>query len=246
MNLSLLRLKKYFRSKKIFEVVKKQIYVRRLASFALASILIPLNVLSVSGEALINNKVDENNKVVLKMDTTSPSIISDTKGGNSITPGESKIERESREAAEAKAQAAALKAKAQRETISRERRVYADPSDFNTIYQGAEARYGVNAIILRAIHIAETGGSGSTNRVNTSGSGAQGPMQFLPSTWRRHAVDGNNDGISDINNVSDAIYTAAAYLKACGYPDVKKALWGYNPSSSYYNKVMGIARSLGY
>ncbi len=162
-----------------------------------------------------------------------------------IIPGESATQKEIREKVEAEA-AEKLKilAEAKKRNVTRYiKRVYVDPSNFDGIYQSAGIAYGVDPALLKAIHCVETGCSGSTSRANISG--ATGPMQFLPSTFNRHGVDGNNDGIKDICNVEDAIYSAAAYLKACGYPNLKKALWGYNPSSSYYTKVMNIAQSFG-
>ncbi len=181
-----------------------------------------------------------------------------------IQPGESieqKITREKAEAdakakadadsrTKAKAEAARIAAEkaaqAQRNVVARESqtRVVADPSNFDEIYAAAGAAYGVDPRILKAVHTVETGRSGST--AVTSYANAQGPMQFLPSTWRSYGVDGNGDGRADITNVSDAIFAAAKYLKACGYPDVKKALWGYNPSQAYYNKVMNVAHSFGF
>ncbi len=163
-----------------------------------------------------------------------------------IIPGESITQKEVREKAEAEAKAQAeleKKKKSRFVKASIVARVYIDPSDFNDIYQAAANQFGVDANLLKAIHYVETGCSGSTSR--SSYTGATGPMQFLPSTFRRHSVDGNNDGTKDINNVEDAIFSAAAYLKACGYPDVKKALWGYNPSTFYYNKVISVAKTFG-
>jgi hypothetical protein len=167
-----------------------------------------------------------------------------------IRPGESVVQREEREKAEAEAKARLARAEKvlaeasrNRTVVTRERRVYSDPSTFDSIYIAAGNVYGVDPLLLRAIHQVETGGSGSTTR--TSYMGATGPMQFLPSTWRRYGVDGNGDGYADIYNVEDAIFSAANYLRACGYPDIRKALWGYNPSNPYYNKVVNIARSYG-
>lgn len=186
-------------------------------------------------------------ELALASDSSNVLVVKST--ASTIKPGDSVAQREE-SAKQAAIQAAKLAeankiaaASISRETISRERRVYNDPSDFDTIYQKAGSAFGVDWRLLKAIHKVETGSSGSTLRSNPSG--ATGPMQFLPSTFRRHGVDGNGDGIKDIGNVEDAIFSAAAYLRACGYPDVKKALWGYNPSTSYFNKVMGIARSYG-
>lgn len=218
--------------------------VNKLASMALLLTIVPVSLISLSDEqatATMNSN--------LKLTLDSPSVLTiDSKIPN-IVIGESSVDKETRVKAEQAAQAVkeradeeAKKLAEKRNTISREYRKYSDPSNFDQIYLDAASTYGVDAKILKAIHIVETGASGSTSR--SSYAGATGPMQFLPSTWKRNGVDGNGDGIADITNVVDAIHAAARYLKVCGYPDVKKALWGYNPSTSYYNKVMNIAQNL--
>lgn len=227
---------------------------KQLNKFALnrfTSIFLLVLMLPVTLPAIKTSENANSSKVNIKLALNSPSVLASNKGNNNIVPGESKNDKEIREKAEETAKTEAVKtaqakaaAEASRNTVSREKRVYNDPSSFDGIYAAAGSAYGVDARILKAIHIVETGASGSTSRANPSG--AQGPMQFLPSTWKRHAVDGNGDGNADINNVNDAIFTAAAYLKACGYPNVQKALWGYNPSTSYYNKVMSLAKSFGF
>ncbi len=226
--------------------IQKELFVRRIASFALLAAAIPVNVLPITS-AHEQNALDSTN---IKLATTTPFVLANETKTSSIVPGESKVDREVREKSEAKAkaraeaQAKADAEKASRDTVSRERRVYNDPSNFDEIYQKASwYAGGIDPRLLKAVHQVETGGSGSTNR--QSYAGAQGPMQFLPSTWRHYGVDGNGDGYADINNVEDAIFTAAAYLKACGYPDIQKALWGYNPSTAYYNKVISYAHSYG-
>src|ERR1700716_510908 len=45
---------------------------------------------------------------------------------------------------------------------------------------------------------------------------AMGPMQFLPGTWARYAVDGDGDGIADPQNLFDSTLTAARYLCSGG------------------------------
>ena len=185
--------------------------------------------------------------VSVKLDVTSPRLVDSNIKTNTIVLGESAVDKAAREKADAEAKAkadAAAAAIAKQKADALAKMNVPDPADFNTLYQQAGAAYGVDPKILKAIHIVETGASGSTGLANHSGSGASGPMQFLPSTFRAHAVDGNGDGKTDISNVSDAIYTAAAYLKACGYPNLKQALWGYNPSVSYFNKVTRIADSV--
>lgn len=191
---------------------------------------------------------ENQNAAQIMLSTKDANLFADQGNLIQIVPGESVSQKEERAKAEVVAKAAqdaiAAALAKQRNTVAREYRIYADPTSFNDIYASAGSQFGVDPAILKAIHVAETGASGSTMRSNPSG--ATGPMQFLPSTFRRHAVDGNGDGVKDIGNVQDAIYTAAAYLRACGYPNVKKALWGYNPSASYYNHVLNIARSFGF
>ena len=235
------------RIQKLLSNVSKKlnnVMLNRLTSVALLLAMFPATLVSTTS----NNSQNTTFSTKIKLNLDLPTVLASDSSSSVIVPGESQTEREARIAAEEETKkqeaAKALALAAARNTVSRDYRVYTDPSNFDEIYARAESAYGVDASILKAIHIVETGASGSTSRTNSSG--ATGPMQFLPSTWKNHAVDGNNDGIKDINNVEDAIFSAAAYLKACGFPDVKKALWGYNPSTSYYNKVISIARSLGY
>lgn len=201
----------------------------------------------------------------LVLDSNSANLVAIDKSISEIKPGDSKVQVEDRQKAEAAAKAkadalAAARAKAeqqasvQRAVISRESRTLASSApveqnvDLESLYARAGSAYGVAPQILKAIHLVETGGD--TYTTARSNSGATGPMQFLPSTFRAHAVDGNNDGHADIMNVEDAVYTAAEYLKACGYdgtPEgIRKAILGYNHSTSYYNRVISIAHSLGF
>ncbi|CAM4003035.1 lytic transglycosylase domain-containing protein [Kibdelosporangium persicum] len=72
---------------------------------------------------------------------------------------------------------------------------------------------------------------------------AVGPMQFLPSTWKRWAVRVSGDGQpADPQNVDDAAATAARYLCAEGnnLTDAQgwwKAVLTYNESVSYARDV---------
>lgn len=222
--------------------------INQLASLFVLSAILPAMYLPIFASTVSERTEETAVKPSIVLDLTDGKIVKTSYDQSEIVPGESLEQKSLREKSEADAKAAAEAAakaeEAKRQTIAREKRVYSDPSDFDQIYQRAQNAYGVDAKILKAVHTVETGRSGSTNR--RSYAGAQGPMQFLPSTWKRYGVDANGDGVSDINNVEDAIFAAAKYLRACGFPDVKKALWGYNPSLSYYNKVMNVAKSLGF
>jgi len=234
--------------KNIVSVVKSTLKFKKIAGIV-AAILITatlLGLIAIESPQVVKGS-DENNKtklnLIFKPDSHKAVVLGENRP--EIVPGESLAQKEAREKAEAEANAKkqAMLANKNRSVVSRERRVYNDPSSFDSIYIAAGNAYGVDPILLRAIHYVETGCSGSTTR--SSHMGATGPMQFLPSTFARYGVDGNGDGFKDIHNVEDAIFSAANYLKACGYPNIQKALWGYNPSQAYYNKVIGVARSFG-
>jgi transglycosylase-like protein with SLT domain len=71
---------------------------------------------------------------------------------------------------------------------------------------------------------------------------AVGPMQFIPSTWRRWAADGNHDGIADPENIYDASLAAGHYLCAGGRDlstagGVQSAILSYNYSDAYLRLV---------
>ena len=80
---------------------------------------------------------------------------------------------------------------------------------------------------------------------SASESGALGPMQFMPATWKHYGVDGDGDGKKDIWSPYDAVPGAANYLCANkagqGGERLRKAIWFYNHSWDYVNKVMSIA-----
>jgi hypothetical protein len=71
-------------------------------------------------------------------------------------------------------------------------------------------------------------------------------MQFMPSTWARWGMDANGDGIADPDNPTDAIFSAARYLAACGgQMDIAGAVYCYNHASWYVNDVLGLAALYG-
>jgi len=78
---------------------------------------------------------------------------------------------------------------------------------------------------------------------NTSSAGAQGPMQFLPSSWLAY---GGELGYSstDIWDVKKSIMGAANMLSQQGaamgsISGIQQAVFGYNHSSEYVNLVVG-------
>jgi hypothetical protein len=111
------------------------------------------------------------------------------------------------------------------------------------IYQAAGIQYDVPWQVLAAINEIETD-YGRNLSVSTAGAG--GGMQFLPSTWKRWAVDANGDGIADPYNPADAIFTAARYLQAAGASkNVSQAIFAYNHAGWYVQSVLLRAQLIG-
>ncbi len=78
-------------------------------------------------------------------------------------------------------------------------------------------------------------------QIRGSYAGAMGIPQFLPTSWEAYsrAPDG---GKRDPFNFGTAAYSVGNYLRAHGYAgDVPRSIWGYNHSSEYVDKVLGLS-----
>ena len=110
------------------------------------------------------------------------------------------------------------------------------------IYERAAAAYGLGPqgpAVLAGINEVETAFG---TDLNVSSAGAEGWMQFMPSTWETYGVDANGDGVKDPNNPEDAIFAAARYLKAAGMPqNTSGAIFAYNHASWYVAEVLANA-----
>ena len=103
-------------------------------------------------------------------------------------------------------------------------------------YRDAEAASGVGWNYLAAINLIETR-LGSV--VGPSSAGAQGPMQFLPSTFAAYGDGG------DIYSPRDSIMAAGRYLAANGFAnDRDQAIYRYNHAAQYVRAVNDYAAVL--
>jgi Transglycosylase SLT domain len=111
------------------------------------------------------------------------------------------------------------------------------------IYQSCGTEYGIPWQVLAGINKIET--AFGTN-LNVSSAGAEGWMQFIPSTWQAYGVDANSDGRKDPYNPVDAICAAARYLRAAGGDkDLRQAIFAYNHADWYVDEVLLYANQYG-
>jgi len=111
------------------------------------------------------------------------------------------------------------------------------------IYQAAGTAYGIPWQVLAAINEVETDYG---RDLSVSSAGAEGWMQFLPSSWATYGMDVTGTGYEDPYNPADAIFAAARYLAAAGGAQhIRAAVFAYNHSQAYVESVMLRAQLLG-
>lgn len=81
-----------------------------------------------------------------------------------------------------------------------------------------------------------------------SWAGAFGLGQFIPSTFKRLAKDGNGDGKIDPYSVADCACSIGSFLKRAGWgkkpKQQKRALYGYNQSKPYGEAILNLTKQL--
>ena len=122
-------------------------------------------------------------------------------------------------------------------TLPAWRIIQPEPADnLLAYYRKAEAATGIDWEVLAAVNLVETG-MGRIDGVSVAN--AQGPMQFLPTTWAEPGI-----GAGDIRNPHDSIQAAARYLvRRGGLNNIRRGLWGYN-NSDYYGRAVMLYASL--
>jgi hypothetical protein len=110
------------------------------------------------------------------------------------------------------------------------------------IYESAGIEYGVPWQVLAGINEIETNFG---RDLGVSSAGAEGWMQFLPSTWARYGIDADGRGRANPYDPVDAIFSAAKYLAAAGAgKNLARAIFAYNHANWYVDSVELRARLL--
>lgn len=114
----------------------------------------------------------------------------------------------------------------------------APAEDLIGYYRAAEAATGVDWSFLASINMIETGFG---RIVGVSDAAAQGPMQFLPSTFAAYGDGG------DIHSPRDSIMAAGRMLAANGFgSNHDRAVFAYNHSNLYVRAVDDYAAVLAH
>ncbi len=118
------------------------------------------------------------------------------------------------------------------------------PPEHLEVMQQVSLQTGIPWQILAAIAKVE---SDFGANMATSSAGAIGYCQFMPATWAAYGGDGNGDGVADPYDFRDCIPAMGRYLVANGAPaDLRRALYAYNHSWAYVEKVLAYAAAYGY
>ena len=105
----------------------------------------------------------------------------------------------------------------------------APTADLLRWYRQAEQRFGVPWRVLAAVNLVE---SAFGKLRSASAAGAQGPMQFMPSTWRKYGLSRSGPPNTRAGRASGAAHS------------VRRALYAYNPSTLYVDAVLRYARRI--
>ena len=107
----------------------------------------------------------------------------------------------------------------------------ATPTDYDSIIEEAAGKYGIDAGLIKAVMLSESGGRPGA----VSGAGAQGLMQLMPSTAR-------SLGVTDPFDAEQNIFGGARYLKGLleRTGSTELAVAAYNAGPGAVQKYGGI------
>lgn len=223
----------------------KEGFVRSTAVFALGSMsfaLVPLQI-ATSTATIDSSKPVWKTELVLADST--PELLTSVQGVPTIekAPSAYQLEQERTERERLERERQVREAQAKQIATAQASAKPLDVSEDAKRELAAKAAnaYGIPTELLIAVWKIESGMQMKTTK--KSSAGADGPFQFMPGTWRGYAVDGNGDGVKDINDAQDAAYGAAKLLAANGANrgDYRRALYSYNHADWYVNKVLAMA-----
>jgi hypothetical protein len=108
------------------------------------------------------------------------------------------------------------------------------------------AQYLFNTFYPQLLALFQEHAKGKLNLFELKGSiaGAFGWTQFLPLTYQKFGVDGDQDGIIRLDNPSDAIFSIARFFNENGWKNTLSrkekhtVIWQYNRSIPYIDTVL--------
>jgi hypothetical protein len=122
------------------------------------------------------------------------------------------------------------------------------PAVYIPLLEKAAAKYELGPrgfSIVAAIHYIESDFGQSKLPGVSSGSneaGAEGPGQFLASSWEAYGVDGDENGTKDPYSIPDSVFATAHYLHVSGAPrNWWNAIFAYNHADWYVEEVLAAA-----
>lgn len=110
------------------------------------------------------------------------------------------------------------------------------PEYWRTLIDEAAAKHpdADRRLVAATLWIENRGWPDPNKNWATSSAGAQGPWQFIPSSWASMGEDGDGDGVKDPNNPKDAVHAAFNHVKGSACKPILEGATG-NAEADYNN-----------